>query len=111
MADKTVSEIEIRFDPFTEFRASKDDDDLVARAETDDDLDLIEHVRNRLSLDASISDVTIAASLAQVACRGDHRGRWLAAFGSPLGKHLASRGSDLNSALNIVLALAPRHQG
>lgn len=110
MTDKAPAAIEIRFDPFTEFQASQDDDDLVLRAETDDDLDLIEHLRERLDLDDKISDVTIAASLAQVACRGDHRGRWLAAFGSPLGKHLASRGSDLNTALNVLLALAPRHQ-
>lgn len=112
MTDKRVAEIEIRFDPFTDtnFEISDDDDDLVARSETDDDLDLIEHVRERLGLDHTISDVTIAASLAQIGSRGDTRGRWLAAFGSPLGKHLAVRGSDLNTLLNALLGLAPRHQ-
>ena len=112
MTDKRAAEIEIRFDPFADsvFRTREADDDLVARAETDEDLDLIEHVRDRLGLDDAISDVTIAASLAQIGSRGDTRGRWLAAFGSPLGKHLAMRGSDLNTSLNVLLGLAPRHQ-
>ena len=112
MTDKRSAEIEIRFDPFADamLQASEADEDLVARAETDEDLDLIGHVRDRLELDGCISDVTIAASLAQIGARGDMRGRWLAAFGSPLGKHLAMRGSDLNTSLNVLLGLAPRHQ-
>ncbi len=112
MTDKRSDEIEIRFDAFadTMFDTREADDDLVARAETDEDLDLIEHVRARLDLDYSISDVTIAASLAQIGARGDTRARWLAAFGSPLGKHLAMRGCDLNTSLNVLLGLAPRRQ-
>lgn len=84
--------------------------DLVA-AEAEDASDPIEIVRRRLDIEDRITDVTIAASLAQIATRGDARDRWLAAFGSPLGKHLAQRGSDLNSALDVLLALAPRLNG
>jgi hypothetical protein len=79
-------------------------------SDADKDADLIELVRERLDIEAMVSDVSIAASLAQVASRADTRSRWLAAFGSPLGKHLAQRGGDLNAALNTLLALAPRHQ-
>jgi hypothetical protein len=100
-----------------EFRASHaeqaielDDDALEGRGDAEEDLDLIERVRNELEIEESVSDVTIAASLAQIGGRADMRGRWLAAFGSPLGKHLALRGSDLNTALNTLLALAPRLQ-
>lgn len=78
------------------------------RAETDEDIDLVELVRDRLEIADDIADVTIAASLAQIAAHSDTRERWLVAFASPLGKYLASRGSDLNTALNIVLALAQR---
>jgi hypothetical protein len=75
-----------------------------------DDADPIEKVRDRLGLGDEVAEVTIAASLAQVAGKSDPRERWLAAFGSPLGKVLASRGGDLNAALEVVLAHAPRHQ-
>ncbi|MDX2155836.1 MAG: hypothetical protein SFW09_04920 [Hyphomicrobiaceae bacterium] len=89
--------------------SAKEADEIVARrAEAEEDIDLVEHVRERLDLDEQVSDVTIAASLAQIAARGDLRGRWLAAFGSPLGKHLARRGTDLDAGLNTLLALAPR---
>ena len=77
-------------------------------ASDDSELTLIDRVRERLDIGDEISDVTIAASLAAIAARQDNRGRWLAAFGSPLGRWLASRGVDLNTTLNIVLALAPK---
>lgn len=80
-------------------------------AEGDDPLDAVELARVRLEIEDSVSDVTIAASLAQIAARPDQRERWLAAFASPIGKHLAGRGTDLSSAIEILLALAPRHQG
>ncbi|MEZ5854994.1 MAG: hypothetical protein R3D67_09730 [Hyphomicrobiaceae bacterium] len=82
---------------------------LAGRGAGDDEPDLIEIVRYRLELlPTEISDVSIAASLARIGAQSEARGRWLAAFGSPLGKHLAARGSDLNTAINAVLALAPR---
>jgi hypothetical protein len=76
--------------------------------EADEDDDLISLARERLELDGGVSDVAIAASLAQISSKGDPRARWLAAFGSPLGKHLAAQGRDLNTALNLLQALAPR---
>jgi hypothetical protein len=76
----------------------------------DEPLDPVELVRVRLEVEDRVPDVTIAASLAQIGARNDQRERWLAAFGSPLGKHLASRGGDLTDALDVLLALAPRQQ-
>ena len=86
--------------------------DLASTAAPEDETaDPIEHVRRRLEIADDVADVTIAASLAQIATRGEPRERWLAAFGSPRSKHLAQRGSDLNTALNTLLALAPRRNG
>lgn len=70
--------------------------------------DAIGTVRARLELDDEISDLTIGASLAVIAGKGDPRARWLAAFTSPLGKRLAARGGDLNTALNVMMAHAPK---
>jgi hypothetical protein len=74
----------------------------------DEAMDPVESVRRRLAIDDAVPDVTIAASLAQIVGHSDPRSRWLAAFGSPLGKHLAVRGGDLTAALNVVLAIAAR---
>jgi hypothetical protein len=63
---------------------------------------------SRLEIEDRVPDVTIAASLAQIGVRTSQRERWLAAFGSPLGKHLALRGGDLTTALDVLLAIAPR---
>jgi hypothetical protein len=91
--------------------------DLVAAAaelsgseETDLAPDPVELVRSRLQIEDDVTDVTIAASLAQIGARSEVRERWLAAFGSPLGKHLALRGGDLNAVLDVLLALVPRAQ-
>ena len=89
-------------------RDADDDADRRFLSDGDDELELIELVRERLGIGDEPSDVTIAASLAAIAAKGDARGRWLAAFGSPLGRWLASRGTDLNTALNTLLGLAPR---
>jgi hypothetical protein len=83
----------------------------LAAVETEDPSDPIDVVRRRLDIEDRVPDVTIAASLAQIATRAEGRERWLAAFGSPLGKHLAQRGGDLNAALDVLLALAPRLNG
>ena len=77
--------------------------------EIDPSVDPVGALRQRLDLDESdVSDVTIAASLAAIAAKGEGRDRWLAAFSSPLGKWLAMRGTDLNTALNVVLSFAPK---
>jgi hypothetical protein len=80
----------------------------LASNEPEDPSDPIEIVRQRLEIEDRVPDVTIAATLAQIGTRADARERWLAAFGSPLGKYLAKRGGDLNAALDVLLALAPR---
>ena len=89
-------------------RGEGDTDDHFEIDEDDENLDVIELLRLRLDIDDEISDVTIASSLAAIAAKGDNRARWLAAFSSPLGKWLAMRGTDLNTALNTVLLLAPK---
>jgi hypothetical protein len=77
-------------------------------APADEALDPVEIVRMRLEIEDRVPDVTIAASLAQIGVRTSQRERWLAAFGSPLGKHLALRGGDLTTALDVLLAITPR---
>ncbi len=74
----------------------------------DEPLDPVEVARMRLEIEDGVPDVTIAASLAQISSRSEQRDRWLAAFGSPVGKHLARRGGDLNAALDVLLALVPK---
>jgi hypothetical protein len=73
-----------------------------------DDNDPVSQLRERLEIPETIPDVTIAASLAAVSAKGEQRERWLAAFTSPLGKWLAMRGTDLNTALNVVISFAPK---
>ncbi|MGE0700492.1 MAG: hypothetical protein AB7O57_15450 [Hyphomicrobiaceae bacterium] len=109
MTDRTAPPLAIRLDATLAGRGLSEDRGMAGTAD-DAAADPIECVRLRLEIEDDVPDVTIAASLAQIAARGDVRGRWLAAFGSPLGKHMAVRGSDLNAALNVLLALAPRHQ-
>lgn len=72
--------------------------------------DIIDLVRQRLLVGADVSDVTIAATVAAIAARDDHRGRWLAAFGSPLGRYLAARGDDIGTALANLVALSVAHE-
>lgn len=76
----------------------------------DEPPDPVELVRQRLGIEDSVSDVCIAASLAQISARVEQRDRWLAAFGSPLGKHLARRGGDLSASLDVLLALVVKSQ-
>ncbi len=70
--------------------------------------DAVGTVRDHLDIEDDITDLTIASSLAAIAAKGDPRARWLAAFTSPLGKWLAQRGTDLNTALNVMMANAPK---
>lgn len=70
------------------------------------ELDLIDLVREQLGLDDDISDMTIASSLAAIAARADAADRLSVAATSPLGKRLASRGSDMGTALESLVSLA-----
>jgi len=84
----------------------------LARSEplVDEPPDPVELVRQRLDIEDGVSDVSIAASLAQISARAESRERWLAAFGSPVGKYLARRGGDLNASLDVLLALVVKFQ-
>jgi len=70
--------------------------------------ELVGVVRERLNVDSAFPDAAILASLQAIASRSDPRGRWRAAFDSNLGHWLALKGSDLNTALNTLVALMPR---
>ncbi|MFM9941864.1 MAG: hypothetical protein ACKVP7_20465 [Hyphomicrobiaceae bacterium] len=104
----------IEIAPLSPPQVMTDDDELdLARHDDDgegegDELELIGLLRHRLGISDELPDVSIAASLAAIAAKGDTRGRWLAAFGSPLGRWLAASGRDLNTALNVVLGVAPK---
>lgn len=74
----------------------------------------VEHVhelapilRERLAVDATLTDEAILSSLGSIMCHSERRARWRAAFDSPLGHFLATRGTDLNTALNTILAALP----
>lgn len=70
--------------------------------------ELVPLVRDRLMIGADLSDEAIFSSLAAITSRTSARERWNVAFGSALGSSLASRGSDLNTALNVLMALVPK---
>lgn len=71
-------------------------------------MELISPVRQRLALDGGVSDDTVLACLKSIAKCSTPRERWRAAFDSNLGHWLALTGSDLNAALNTLLAMTPR---
>ena len=64
-------------------------------------------LRQRFGIDESLSDDGILASLRAIVGQSERRARWRAAFDSELGTWLAHRGTDLNTALNTILAVLP----
>lgn len=70
--------------------------------------ELVDVVRRELAIDSAFPDAAILASLQTIARRSDPRERWRAAFESNLGHWLALKGSDLNTALGVLVALMPR---
>ncbi len=64
-------------------------------------------VRARLRIGGEIADRTVVDALAAIMVHADQRGRWMAAFNSELGQSLAADGRDLNTALRVLIALAP----
>lgn len=64
-------------------------------------------VRARLKLENAITDQMVVAALDAIARCSDQRGRWMTAFNSDLGRALATGGRDLNTALRVLVALAP----
>ena len=69
--------------------------------------ELVPVVRARLALDTVFPDDAVLASLRTIVARSSARERWGAAFDSNLGHWLALEGSDLNTALNTLIALLP----
>jgi len=69
--------------------------------------ELLPVVRERLRLGSHLTDEAVLASLAAITSRSVPRERWKVAFNSALGRFLATRGSDLASALGLLMALLP----
>jgi hypothetical protein len=72
---------------------------------------LVPLLRARLPDDLELSDSALLASLAAIARTRSRADRWRAAFNSEIGRRLAARGTDLNTALNIILGLVPAPRG
>ena len=107
MADKPTIQFTIP-PPLTGIEEYETPEEFRHLYEIDPVADPVGALRQRLELDDDVSDVTIAASLAAIAAKGELRERWLTAFSSPLGKALAVRGGDLNAQLNCVLSFAQK---
>lgn len=68
-------------------------------------------LRSRLDISGELSDGAVLRSLAAIAGPTSRTDRWRAAFNSEVGRWLAARGTDLNTALNIILGLVPAPRG
>ena len=71
---------------------------------------LIPELRVRLRLAADVTDDAMLRGLSEIAALKTGAERWRAAFNSELGRRLAARGTDLNTALNIILGIVPQPQ-
>ncbi len=69
--------------------------------------ELVPFLRQRLGLDHSLSDYELLESLKAIAMPSARQDRWRVAFGSVIGRALSERGTDLNTALNIILTALP----
>ena len=70
--------------------------------------ELVDIVRVRLGIDSALPDDAILVALKAITSCTQPRERWRAAFDSNLGHWLALKGVDLNSALNMLLAMLPK---
>lgn len=70
--------------------------------------DLIPVVRARLEIASGLTDEALLRGMADIAARKSNSDRWRAAFNSEVGRWLAARGTDLNTALNIILGIVPQ---
>jgi hypothetical protein len=68
--------------------------------------DPVSLVRDRLGIADGLADVSIAASLAQIASADGDVGRRNAVLGSPLGRFLTTRGGDVDGAIGVVIDIA-----
>lgn len=68
---------------------------------------LVPEIRSRLCIAADVKDDVLLRGLAEIAALRSGTDRWRAAFNSEIGRWLAARGTDLNTALNIILGIVP----
>lgn len=68
---------------------------------------LIPELRARLRIASDVTDDMLLRGLTEIAALRTGAERWRAAFNSEIGRWLAARGSDLNTALNIILGIVP----
>lgn len=66
---------------------------------------LIPELRARLRIAGEVTDEVLLRGLTEIAALKTGADRWRAAFNSEIGRWLAGRGTDLNTALNIILGI------
>jgi hypothetical protein len=69
--------------------------------------ELVPIISEKYDLAPRMSAEEILAALRGIAAYSDTRSRWLAAFASPLGRVMAGRGVDLNTALTSIVSMLP----
>lgn len=72
---------------------------------------LLPRVRASLPDDLDLPDAALMRSLGAIAGTDTSTDRWRTAFNSEMGRSLATRGTDLNTALNTILGLLPSPRG
>ncbi len=68
---------------------------------------LVPIISEKYDLAPDLSAQEVLGALRGIAAYSDTRSRWLAAFASPLGRVIASRGVDLNTALTSIVGMLP----
>ena len=69
--------------------------------------ELVPIISEKYDLAPRMSAEDVLTALRGIAAYSDTRSRWLAAFASPLGRVMAGRGIDLNTALTSIVGLLP----
>jgi hypothetical protein len=69
--------------------------------------ELVPIISEKYDLAPRMSAEEVLAALRSIAAYTDTRSRWLAAFASPLGRVIAGRGVDLNTALTSIVGMLP----
>ena len=69
--------------------------------------ELVPIISDRYGLAARMNAEEVHAALKTIVAYSDTRSRWLAAFASPLGRVIAGRGCDLNTALTSIVGMLP----
>ena len=69
--------------------------------------ELVPIISEKYDLSPRMSAEEVLAALRGIAGYTDTRSRWLAAFASPLGRVIAGKGVDLNTALTSIVGMLP----